>query len=144
LQRIAFPPGGIGAGSISLGGQGQLCDLAILYRPDKGIVSGYAFTSICGRAENREPIARVLEARFTPPYDGAAGLGLASAPDRAGLIQEVELANDTDFYAEAYPFIEKEKLITLCNSDVHAPIMPQPDTRHHALILIQRGRGRNT
>src|SRR3954467_5503882 len=36
LARIAFPLGGVGAGSISLGGRGQLRDWEIFNRPDKG------------------------------------------------------------------------------------------------------------
>jgi uncharacterized protein (DUF608 family) len=33
---LAFPLGGIGTGSISLGGRGQLRDWEIYNRPDKG------------------------------------------------------------------------------------------------------------
>ena len=36
LRRIAFPLGGVAAGSISLGGRGQLRDWEIFNRPDKG------------------------------------------------------------------------------------------------------------
>src|SRR5205823_378680 len=36
LKMIAFPLGGVAAGSISLGGRGQLRDWEIFNRPDKG------------------------------------------------------------------------------------------------------------
>ena len=36
LKMIAFPLGGIGTGTISLGGRGQLRDWEIFNRPDKG------------------------------------------------------------------------------------------------------------
>src|ERR1700756_2406049 len=46
LKMIAFPLGGIAAGSISLGGRGQLRDWEIFNRPDKGNSPSYAFPSI--------------------------------------------------------------------------------------------------
>ena len=46
LAMIAFPLGGIGTGSISLGGRGQLRDWEIFNRPDKGHSPDYAFPSI--------------------------------------------------------------------------------------------------
>src|SRR5882724_9238701 len=46
LAMIAFPLGGIGTGSISLGGRGQLRDWEIYNRPDKGRSPEYAFASI--------------------------------------------------------------------------------------------------
>src|SRR5690348_513037 len=46
LNTIAFPLGGVGAGSVSLGGRGQLRDWEIFNRPDKGRSVNYAFPSI--------------------------------------------------------------------------------------------------
>ena len=43
LAQIGFPLGGIGTGSISLGGRGQLRDWEIYNRPDKGRSPEYAF-----------------------------------------------------------------------------------------------------
>jgi len=79
-QMVAFPLGGIGAGSISLGGRGQLCEWWIFNRPDKGNSPEYAFPSIWVEAEGQKPVARVLEARFMPPYEGSSGLGSANVP----------------------------------------------------------------
>src|SRR3954451_16248297 len=45
LSQIAFPLGGIGTGSISLGGRGQLRDWEIYNRPDKGRAPEYGFAS---------------------------------------------------------------------------------------------------
>jgi len=80
LARIAFPLGGVGAGSISLGGRGQLRDWEIFNRPDKGRSPDYAFASLWVKAGAGEPIARVLESRLMPPYDGSSGLGAANVP----------------------------------------------------------------
>lgn len=79
-QMVAFPLGGIGAGSISLGGRGQLCEWWIFNRPDKGNSPEYAFPSIWAEAAGQKPMARVLEARFMPPYEGPSGLGSANVP----------------------------------------------------------------
>jgi non-lysosomal glucosylceramidase len=77
---IAFPLGGVGAGSISLGGRGQLRDWEIFNKPDKGNSPAYAFPAIWVQAGSGKPVARVLEARFLPPYEGQNGLGWLNAP----------------------------------------------------------------
>jgi uncharacterized protein (DUF608 family) len=80
LTAIAFPLGGVCAGSVSLGGRGQLRDWEIFNRPDKGNAPDYAFPAIWAQAGNRKPIARVLEARLQPPFEGSSGLGSHNAP----------------------------------------------------------------
>ncbi len=80
LTAIAFPLGGVCAGSISLGGRGQLRDWEIFNRPDKGNAPAYAFPAIWAQAGNGKPVARVLESRIQPPYGGAEGLGSRNAP----------------------------------------------------------------
>jgi non-lysosomal glucosylceramidase len=80
LAQIAFPLGGIGTGSIGLGGRGQLRDWEIYNRPDKGRSPEYAFASIWVKAGEGKPIAHVLEAELMPPFASASGLGPANAP----------------------------------------------------------------
>lgn len=80
LTAIAFPLGGVCAGSISLGGRGQLRDWEIFNRPDKGNAPSYGFPAIWVQAGNRKPIARVLESRLQPPFTGASGLGSNNVP----------------------------------------------------------------
>ncbi|MBI5281136.1 MAG: hypothetical protein HY858_05585 [Candidatus Solibacter usitatus] len=80
LQQIAFPLGGIAAGSISLGGRGQLRDWEIYNRPDKGNAPAYSICSIWAQVPGRKPVARVAEARYLPPYEGQNGLGSNNAP----------------------------------------------------------------
>ena len=67
LKMISFPLGGVGAGSIGLGGRGQLRDWEIFNRPGKGKGLPFTFFAIWARAAGGEPVARVLERRLLPP-----------------------------------------------------------------------------
>ena len=80
LRMIAFPLGGVAAGSLSLGGRGQLRDWEIFNRPNKGYAPNYGFPAIWAQAGAGKPVARVLEARILPPYEGPDGLGANNAP----------------------------------------------------------------
>src|SRR5260370_40871040 len=62
LAMLAFPLGGVGAGSISLGGRGQLRDWEIFNKPDKGRSPAFSLPAVwCGTE------SRVLEERRWPP-----------------------------------------------------------------------------
>ena len=107
LSLIAFPLGGVGAGSLSLGGRGQLRDWEIFNRPNKGFAPPYAFPSIWVQSGNSKPLARVLEARILPPYGGQDGLGADNVPGlsrlaRATFTGEYPLAH-IDFEDAAIP-----------------------------------------
>ena len=80
LEQIAFPLGGVAAGSLSLGGRGQLRDWEIFNRPNKGFSPPYAFPSIWAQAGDAKPVAHVLEARILPPFTGESGLGSDNVP----------------------------------------------------------------
>lgn len=70
LAEIAFPLGGIGTGSISLGGCGQLRDWEIFNRPDKGNTPAIALPALFVQPEGERPVTKVLEARPLPPFNG--------------------------------------------------------------------------
>ncbi len=52
LKEIVFPLGGIGSGSVSLSGTGNLMDWEIFNRPDKGSLNGYS--QICVRTVDQK------------------------------------------------------------------------------------------
>jgi uncharacterized protein (DUF608 family) len=81
LKMLSFPLGGVGAGSISLGGRGELKDWSIFNRPDNGKSPTYAFPAIRVHSGNRKPVTKVLEARIIPPYQrGPLDLGWENVP----------------------------------------------------------------
>ncbi|HEY3744116.1 MAG TPA: GH116 family glycosyl-hydrolase [Bryobacteraceae bacterium] len=98
LAMISFPLGGVGAGSLGLGGRGQLRDWEIFNRPHYGHRPSYAFPSIWAQVGDSKPVARVLESRILPPFEGASGLGSDNAPGlsrlaKARFIGEFPLAH---------------------------------------------------
>jgi non-lysosomal glucosylceramidase len=96
LGEVAFPLGGIGTGTVSLGGRGQLRDWEIFNRPGKGVTLPYTFFAIWAQAQGGSPIARVLESRLQPPYTRADGL---ASTEQAGLPRL-----DSCIFHGEYPF----------------------------------------
>ncbi len=88
LARLAFPLGGIGTGSVSLGGRGNLTDWEIFNRPGRGTVLPYTLFALRAAAPNGQaPLMRVIERALFPPFEGAHGVpwwlaaGLPRFPD---------------------------------------------------------------
>lgn len=79
LREIAFPLGGIGTGTVSLGGRGQLRDWELFNRPGKGKALPYTFFSVWARPEGGAAVSRIAERRFLPPYVDGRGLPPAQA-----------------------------------------------------------------
>ncbi|MDD4892230.1 MAG: GH116 family glycosyl-hydrolase, partial [Phycisphaerae bacterium] len=67
LGEVAFPLGGIGTGTISLGGRGNLRDWEIFNSPGKGNDIPALFALWCKPAGGK-PVARVLEGEPQPPF----------------------------------------------------------------------------
>jgi len=83
LREIAFPLGGIGTGTVSLGGRGELRDWEIFNRPAKGRSLPFTFFALWARPAVGDAIARVLERRLLPPFVADRGLppwGVAGLP----------------------------------------------------------------
>jgi len=96
LDQIAFPLGGIGTGTVSLGGRGNLRDWEIHNRPGKNKFLPITFFAGWFKEDGTEPVARVLERRVLPPYHNGHGY------DRSAL-QGVARLEEATFRGE-YPF----------------------------------------
>ena len=124
LKMISFPLGGVAAGSIGLGGRGQLCNWEIFNRPNKGFRPPYAFASVWAQAGSQAPVARVLESRILPPYEGQDGLGSENAPGLSRL--------DSAVFTGGYPFahieFEDKSLPVKVELEAFSPFIPhEPD-----------------
>lgn len=79
LSEVAFPLGGIGAGTVSLGGRGQLRDWEIFNRPGKGKILPFSFVALWARPQTGYSTVRVVEALLQPPFRGSGGFSRNSA-----------------------------------------------------------------
>src|SRR5262252_8236697 len=139
LAMIAFPLGGVCAGSISLGGRGQLRDWEIFNRPNKGYSPSYGFPSIWAQTGPSKPVARVLEARILPPYEGADGLGSDNAPGLARLAS----AKFTGEYPLAHIDFQDSALPVRVSLDAFSPFIPHDPEESGLPVAILRYRVAN-
>jgi uncharacterized protein (DUF608 family) len=74
LRRIALPVGGIGTGTISLGGRGDWRDWEIVNRPAKGFSPNQTFFAIRTQSQSDDTFVRALEGPIpVHDYEGAIG-----------------------------------------------------------------------
>ena len=73
-REITFPLGGIGSGSIGLGGNGRLMEWEIKNRPDKGTYNGMSHFAVKAEAGGRVIDARVLQGDLLKEYIGQTGM----------------------------------------------------------------------
>ncbi len=124
LKMISFPLGGVTAGSLGLGGRGQLRDWEIFNRPNQGGSPAYAFPAIWIQSGNAKPMAHVLESRILPPYQGESGLGSNNAPG----LSRLEGAKFTGEYPLAHIDFEDRRLPVQVELDAFSPFIPHdPD-----------------
>ncbi|MFB3828734.1 MAG: GH116 family glycosyl hydrolase [Bryobacteraceae bacterium] len=101
LREIAFPLGGIGTGTVSLGGYGNLRDWEIFNRPAKGCLMPFTFAALrIAGGGLKQAAVRVLEREVLPPFGASHGLGKERA---AGLPRFREAV-----FTGAYPFATVE------------------------------------
>jgi uncharacterized protein (DUF608 family) len=74
LTRIAMPIGGIGTGTISLGGRGDLRDWELVNKPAKGYTPINTHFALYAKAQSGKAVARALEGPVDPiDFQGASG-----------------------------------------------------------------------
>ena len=139
LKMLAFPLGGVAAGSLALGGRGQLRDWEIFNRPNKGFSPPYAFPSIWIKAGNAEPVTRVLEARILPPYEGQDGLGANNSPG----LSRIATAEFTAQYPLAHLQFKDPSLPVRIELEAFSPFIPHDPDASGLPVAILRYRVSN-
>jgi uncharacterized protein (DUF608 family) len=120
LKAIAFPIGGLGTGNINLGGRGDIRELEIFNRPNKGVHPDMTFFSIWVREEGKEAVAKILEKKLIPPYVGWMGF---PRNQLAGVSRFEELT-----FKGEYPFAnlvyEDKKVSAEVSLEAYNPFIP--------------------
>ncbi|GCE29607.1 hypothetical protein KDA_50910 [Dictyobacter alpinus] len=73
LTCVALPLGGIGTGSVALGGRGNLCQWEVMNRPSHHFIPLNTFFALYTRTASGKSCTKVLEGRLQPPYGGPHG-----------------------------------------------------------------------
>ena len=68
-----MPLGGLGTGSVCLGGRGDLRQWEIVNRPSRAFTPPNSFFAVAVRGENRAAQFRLLEGPLSPPFEGQDG-----------------------------------------------------------------------
>jgi hypothetical protein len=99
LREVAFPLGGIGTGTVSLGGRGNLRDWEIFNRPGKGVNLPFTFFALYFEQNGKKSV-RVLEGPLQPPFTTGFGFRREDVPG----FPRMEKAR----FKGEYPFAEVE------------------------------------
>jgi uncharacterized protein (DUF608 family) len=139
LSMISFPLGGVAAGSLGLGGRGQLWDWEIFNRPNKGYRPAYAFPSIWAQMGDGRPVAHVLESRILPPFGGQDGLGSNNVPG----LSRLESAIFTGEYPLAHIEFQDSTLPVKVELEAFSPFIPHEADDSGLPVAILRYRVSN-
>ncbi len=139
LALIGFPLGGIGTGSISLGGRGQFRDWEIYNRPDKGRSPEYAMASLWVKNGSGKAMAHVLEADLMPPYASTSGLGPSNAPG----LSRLQGATFTGDFPLAQIDFHDTRLPVKVSLEAFSPFIPQDPDSSGLPVAVLRYRVRN-
>ncbi len=120
LQQIAFPLGGIGTGTVCLGGRGDLRDWEIFNRPAFGTRLPFTFFALWARPKGGPATTRILERRLLPPHINGAGL----PPGQMAGLPRLEEAHFTGAYPLAHIAFEHASLPLAVELDAFNPFIP--------------------
>ncbi|UCE21206.1 MAG: hypothetical protein JSV46_02930 [Candidatus Aminicenantes bacterium] len=120
LGTIAFPIGGLGTGNITLGGRGEIRELEIFNRPDKGKSPDFTFFSIWAREEEKQSVARILERQFFPPYIAWMGIPRNQLPG-VSRFEEVVFKGEYPFASLKF---EDEEIPVEVMLEAYNPLIP--------------------
>ncbi len=120
LQQVAFPLGGIGTGTVSLGGRGNLRDWEIFNRPGYGVRLPFTFFALWARPHGGQANAWVLERQMLPHFIDGGGLPPGSV---AGLPRLAE-ATFTGAYPLAHIAFADDFLPLQIELDAFNPFIP--------------------
>ena len=120
LSEVAFPLGGIGTGTVSLGGRGQLRDWEIFNRPGKGKILPFSFVALWVRSKGAQSAVRVVEGPLAAPFRGQEGLHRESAEG----LPRFRAARFTGAYPFATIAFEDELLPVELSLDAFNPFVP--------------------
>jgi uncharacterized protein (DUF608 family) len=120
LAEVAFPLGGIGTGTVSLGGQGQLRDWEIFNRPAKGRILPFSFVALWTKAEGGDGSTRVVEGPPLPPFRGWNGFKRESGQG----LPHFRNARFTGNYPLAHIDFEDDSLPVSVQLDAFNPFIP--------------------
>ncbi len=139
LRMIAFPLGGIGAGTLSLGGRGDLRDWEIFNKADKGRHPQYGFASIWAQSPGQKPVALVLESQLLPPFEGPVGLGSDNVPG----LPRLASATFTGEYPVARIDFADPRLPVSVQLEAFTPFIPRDADASGLPVAILRYRAKN-
>ena len=133
LREIAFPLGGIGTGTVCLGGRAELRDFELTNRYAKGMNPPYCFFALRAQAEGRPAVTRVLEGVLQPPYGGAFGV----ASPLAGLPRMREVALDACYPFARYTLADAALPLSV-RLEAFNPLIPQDAERSGLPVAVLR------
>jgi len=134
LREIAFPLGGIGTGTVSLGGRGNLRDWEIFNRPGKGVNLPFTFFSLYFEQQGRKPVVRVLEGALAPPFSGQDGVNRSEVPG----LPRMERARFRGEYPFAWVDMEDSHLPLHVTLEAFNPFIPlNPEESGIPAVMIR-------
>ena len=135
LKEVSFPLGGIGTGTIGLGGRGELRDWEIFNDPNLGYRPPYTMPYIfCKQGARR--VAKVLERALLPPFHQSGGL----PPNQFTGLPRLDEAVFVGTYPVARILFQDEDLPVNVQLEAFSPMIPGQvdDSAIPAAVLIYR------